>query len=68
MPGDTLGTRDVVLRSKPTQFLVLLPRQRDAAAVAARVLEAWRKTEYHKRFPVAYASEELDFEGADGNA
>ncbi len=65
--GDALDARDVVLQSKPTQFLVLLPRQSaaEAEAAAGRVAEAWGKTEHHERVIVAHVTEELHFEGAD---
>lgn len=65
--GDALDARDVILQCKPTQFLVLLPRQSaaEAEAAAGHVLKAWGKTEHHERFTVAHIAEELHFESAD---
>lgn len=54
-----LRSQDVILRNKPTQFLVLLPGRRDAEAAAERILEEWRKAECYDKCSVAYVAEVL---------
>ncbi len=60
----TLDAQDVIFRSKPSQFFVLLPQQESAAPLVERVLDAWQKSPHHARCTVAYAAEELRFPDA----
>ena len=63
--GEVLCAQDVILRSKPTQFFVLLPGPQHAETVAEQVLDAWQKTAYCKQFTVVYAAEEIGSHGAN---
>lgn len=59
--SEALHAEDVVWRSKPTQFLVLLRRERDAEAVIGEILETWGGSAYQGRCTVAFTSEERRF-------
>lgn len=57
--NDVLLSQDVILRNKPTQFLVLLPGRQDVEAVVGQILDEWERTDFHDRYSVAYTTEEL---------
>ena len=58
---ETLGTQDVILQSKPTEFLVLLRSRQNAREVADSILAHWQETEGHERYVVTFAAQELSF-------
>ncbi|MBO4914408.1 MAG: GGDEF domain-containing protein [Oscillospiraceae bacterium] len=58
--NETLSVRDVIYRRKPTQFLVLLPGEQNAEAVAASILDRWQQAENYERYIVSYVADALD--------
>jgi len=57
--GDVLSIRDVVLKSRPTQSLVLLPGQESGEEIVMRIMAAWMHSSFHDRFTIAYVMEDM---------